>query len=89
MAAPSNPGNVSWINEPPIADAGTDQAIKERETVTLDGSGSKDVDVRIASCQRSQTSGLPVSLSSPAEYQPTFTAPAVSSESVYLTFDLT
>ena len=81
--------NVSWINEPPIADAGTDQAIKEGEIVTLDGSGSKDVDDGIVSCQWSQTSGPPVSLSSPAVYQPTFTAPAVSSESVYLTFDLT
>ncbi|MGV7225049.1 MAG: PKD domain-containing protein [Nitrospinales bacterium] len=77
MAAPSNPGNVSWINEPPIADAGTDQAIKERETVTLDGSGSKDVDDGIASCQWSQNSGPSVSLSSPAVYQPTFTARSV------------
>ena len=81
--------NVSWINEPPIADAGTDQLIKEGETVTLDGSGSRDVDDGIASCQWSQTSGPPVSLSSPAVYQPTFTAPEVSSESISLTFDLT
>ena len=81
--------NVSWINEPPIADAGTDQAIKEGKTVTLNGSGSKDVDDGIASCQWSQTSGPPVSLSSPAVYQPSFTAPEVSSESISLTFDLT
>ena len=47
------------------------------------------MDDGIASCQWSQTSGPPVSLSSPAVYQPTFTAPEVSSESVYLTFDLT
>ena len=52
--------NVSWVNEPPIADSGPDQIVQEGDTVTLDGSGSKDNDDGISSVVWSQTSGIPV-----------------------------
>jgi hypothetical protein len=81
--------NVSWINDPPTADAGPDQIVQEGDFVTLDGSKSTDLDDGVAACQWTQTSGPPVNLSSPAVYQPTFTAPAGITEGINLTFDLT
>ena len=35
---------VNAVNDPPVADAGTDQAVRFHDIVTLDGSGSSDVD---------------------------------------------
>jgi len=81
--------NASWINDPPTADAGADQVVQDGDFVTLDGSRSTDSDDGVAACQWTQTSGPPVYLSSPAVYQPTFTAPEGIAEGTNLTFNLT
>ncbi|NIQ39535.1 MAG: peptidase C1A papain, partial [Proteobacteria bacterium] len=67
--------NVSWVNVPPTADAGPDQAVTQGTTVTLNGSNSSDPDDGIASYFWEQTAGTPVTLSDPNSSQPTFTAP--------------
>lgn len=81
--------NVSWVNVPPSADAGPDIVAQHGQTVTLNGSGSKDVDDGISLCQWTQTSGPPVDLSSPAVFNPTFIAPEPSPEGTSLNFTLT
>jgi hypothetical protein len=40
---------INWENSPPVADAGTDQTAQTNDLVTLDGSGSSDVDGDILS----------------------------------------
>jgi hypothetical protein len=69
--------NVIWLNDPPIANAGVDQTVLEKSTVTLDGSNSSDPDDGIASYQWKQLEGQSVTLSDPTDYQPTFEAPGV------------
>ena len=81
--------NISWINEPPMADAGPDQTVEMEDVVTLDGSSSADLDDGIASYMWEQTAGLSVTLSNNAAVQPTFIAPDVGSEGDSLTFLLT
>jgi hypothetical protein len=81
--------NVSWVNLPPTADAGTDQTVDEGVTVTLDGSNSSDLDDGIASYLWNQTGGTPVTLSSTSAARPTFTAPNVGPSGASLTFQLT
>ena len=81
--------NVSWVNLPPTADAGTDQTVSEAQMVTLDGLNSSDSDDGIASYQWSQITGTSVTLSNPATVKPTFTAPAVGAGGSSLTFQLT
>jgi len=80
--------NVTWQNEPPQANAGTDQTVDEGVVVTLDGSFSVDIDGNIASYLWTQTSGPTVTLSNAASDRPTFTAPNVESNGVSLTFNL-
>lgn len=81
--------NVTWQNEPPQANAGTDQTVNEGAVVTLDGSSSLDIDDGIASCQWTQI-GIPtVTLSNPLSSQPTFTAPNVGPDGASLIFNLT
>jgi K319L-like, PKD domain len=81
--------NVSWVNVPPSADAGPDLVVQQGQTVTLNGSGSKDFDDGIALCQWTQTSGPPVDLSSAAVFNPTFVAPEPSPEGTPLSFIFT
>jgi hypothetical protein len=57
--------------------------------VTLDGSGSSDVDDGIDTYLWKQTGGTSVTLSSTAATQPTFTAPNVGVSGDTLTFELT
>jgi len=80
--------NISFLNEPPFADAGSDQSIGEGETITLNGSGSYDTEGDIASYKWSQISGIPVTLSDPMVSNPTFVTPAVGPEDAVLVFQL-
>jgi hypothetical protein len=81
--------NVSWVNEPPTANAGPDQTVSEGATVTLNGSNSIDPDNGIATYLWAQTGGLGVTLSSATTARPIFTAPNVGSGGTSLTFQLT
>ena len=81
--------NVSWVNAPPTANAGPDQTVNERVTVTLNGSGTSDPDNGIASYQWTQTVGPAVTLSNAAVARPTFTAPTGGTSGVALAFQLT
>jgi len=80
--------NVTWDNEPPVANAGSDQTVAEGVTVTLSGSGSTDPDNGIASYSWTQTSGPSVTMSSTTAASPTFTSPDVTEGGASLTFRL-
>ena len=64
--------NVIWLNDPPAANAGVDQTVLEKTTVTLDGSNSLDPDDGIKSYQWKQEAGQSVTFSDPTDDQPTF-----------------
>ncbi len=81
--------NITWLNEPPVADAGSNQTADEGSSVTLDGSGSSDPDDGIASYEWSQISGTTVTLSDNTSFSPTFTLPDVGPEGESLIFKLT
>jgi hypothetical protein len=68
--------NVIWLNDPPAANAGVDQTVLEKSTVTLDGSNSSDPDDGIASYEWKQVAGQSVFLSDPTDDQPIFEAPS-------------
>jgi hypothetical protein len=80
--------NVSFVNQPPSADAGPDQTMEEDIEVTLNGSNSSDPDDGIKSYRWSQTAGPTVILSNEEAIKPTFTAPNVAG-SKSLIFELT
>ncbi|MFO7560633.1 MAG: hypothetical protein R6X10_17520 [Desulfobacterales bacterium] len=80
--------NVSWVNIPPVADAGSDQTAYEGDLVVLDASGSSDPDDEIASFQWTQIEGVPVSLSDAQAMQPAFIAPDTGPEGASLKFSL-
>ena len=81
--------NVSFVNDPPTADAGPNQNVDEEATVTLDGSNSFDPDDGIESYSWKQVAGPSVNLSDPEAVQPTFLAPEVGPDGVSFTFELT
>jgi hypothetical protein len=68
--------NVIWLNDPPTANAGVDQTVLEKSTVTLDGSNSSDPDDGIKSYRWKQVAGQSVTFSDPTSAQPTFEAPS-------------
>ena len=74
-------------NQPPSANAGSDQTFEAGSMVTLAGSGS-DSDGSIARYQWTQTSGATVSLSNADQASASFIAPA-GDTSITLTFRLT
>ena len=81
--------NVTWVNIPPIADAGVDQTVAEGSQVVLDASNSTDADDGIASYGWKQTSGQVVTLSGANSSTPVFIAPDVESEGSSLAFEVT
>jgi hypothetical protein len=81
--------NVTWMNTPPIADAGADQAVAEGSQVVLNASDSYDADDGIASYRWIQISGPVVTLSDSNSASPAFIAPDVDSASSSLAFEVT
>ena len=76
---PGDPGSVPAepTNNPPVANAGADQTISVGDTITLDGSGSHDVDgnpLSIAWSFVSIPAGSSAKLSNPTAVDPTFVA---------------
>ncbi|MBN1832744.1 MAG: PQQ-binding-like beta-propeller repeat protein, partial [Deltaproteobacteria bacterium] len=77
-------------SHPPVADAGVDQTVNERNLVTLDGSGSTDPDDGIDSYHWEQAGGSPiVTLEGAGTAVASFTAPDVGGSGISLTFELT
>ena len=74
---------VDAINTPPTADAGDNQTVNEGDTVTLDATGSVDVDGDSLTYQWTQvpTTSPPITLDDTA--QPTFKAPEVDATTVF------
>ena len=79
---------TAGVNDAPTADAGSDAAVAEGATVTLDGSGSTDPERAALTYAWSQTSGSTVSLSSSTAQSPTFTAPTELLSNASLVFSL-
>ena len=77
-------------NEPPVANAGTDQSVFEGDSVELGGSASSDSDGSIDSYawQQVDSSGYSISLSGANTAEPTFTVPVVAADTD-LIFQLT
>ncbi len=69
--------NIIVAVHAPFANAGPDQTVPQRTLVTLDGSGSLDVDGRIARYEWKQYIGEPVQLQAADTAHPTFIAPRV------------
>jgi large repetitive protein len=82
--------NVVNVNRAPTAAATGPASADEGSVVTLDGSGSSDVDDEALTYAWTQTGGPAVTLTGAATATPSFTTPAVStnSENVRLTFSL-
>ena len=77
--------NINFAH-PPVAYAGSDRTVVEGRTVTLDASGSTDVDGDIVSYQWSQLSGPEITLINLSSVRPTFIAPAIGDTDETLTF---
>jgi PKD repeat protein len=80
--------NITTGNQPPIANAGLNQIVNEKDLVTLDGLGSSDPDGPIISRRWRQLSGTPVRLNSPQISRPAFYAPPIRRVTETLTFEL-
>ena len=79
--------NPQPLNQPPSANAGTDQSVDEKTGVTLTGTGT-DSDGTIASYSWAQTSGTIVTLQNADSSNATFEAPEVTTDE-QLIFELT
>ncbi|MBD3869051.1 MAG: PIG-L family deacetylase, partial [Acidobacteria bacterium] len=75
-------------NDPPVADAGTDQAVSEGAFVILDGTGSFDPDLDPLTYAWTQIDGPTVVLSDSAAASPSFTVPTGQPDHFILTFEL-
>ncbi len=82
---------VNILYNTPVADAGADQTVTERDTVRFDGSDSScyNPDDAVSTYEWVQKSGETVSLSNKNAHNPTFTAPNVSVNGATLVFELT
>lgn len=76
------------VNQIPLANAGTDQAVDEQTPVSLDGNASSDADGSIVTWSWSQLSGEPVTLSGADSAVAGFTAPTTI-QALELEFQLT
>lgn len=81
--------NVTWVNEPPVANAGVDQSANEGATVTLNASDSMDADDGISGYYWRQTQGPQVKLIHPDSSSPSFRTPDVGPQGTSLVFELT
>ena len=79
LGLPSCLDSAPSFNEPPIANAGTDESVIENTLVMLSGSGS-DPDGTIVSYAWEQTAGTTVALSGANTRNASFTAPEVAFE---------
>jgi hypothetical protein len=79
---------VTNVNVPPVADAGSDQTVDEGTLVTLDGAQSSDGDEDVLSYYWTQLSGPSVALDTSDPVHPTFVAPLVGPEGAVLEFEL-
>jgi len=81
---------VIETNDPPVAEAGTNQTVISGAGVTLDGSGSTDPEGQTLIYQWRQTSGTAVQLASANRARASFTAPQVNAgQQATLIFELT
>ncbi|HIQ15690.1 MAG TPA: hypothetical protein EYH38_09015 [Leucothrix sp.] len=80
--------NVKPVNDPPVADAGLSQSVKEAEIVTLSGSGVDLEDGSNVSYEWTAPDAEGITLDDPSSPNPTFVAPAVSDTPVTHTFSL-
>ncbi len=76
---------VNAVNDAPLAEAGADQSVRVSQSVTLDGSRSRDVEGDALGYGWQQTGGPRVTLNTPSLSRTTFIAPAVPT---ILTFSL-
>jgi len=67
--------NVAIVNRAPVAEAGPDQTVRKKTTVTLDGTGSSDPDGDSLTYAWTQTSGPAVILAGADTPTPTFMPP--------------
>ncbi|MBU0481715.1 MAG: tandem-95 repeat protein [Proteobacteria bacterium] len=81
--------NVTWVNEAPVADAGTDLSVAEGQKVVLNATGSTDNDDGIGSYSWAQVSGPTAALSDSGAVQPTLITPDVGTGGAVLTYELT
>ncbi len=79
---------VSWVNLPPVADAGPDQTAGEGVSVLLGGSNSYDADDGISDYQWSQIDGPPVIITGDGTDRAMITTPDVSAAGIVLRFRL-
>ncbi len=68
--------NITAVNDAPIANAGTDASVIEGETLTLNGSGSSDIDNDLLNHSWTPADNL----DNANNEQPVFTAPAVTAD---------
>jgi hypothetical protein len=84
----SSSSSGGTANVAPIANAGSNQTVTSGDSVTLNGTASRDSDGTIASYTWTQTVGTPsVTLTGGTTSQPTFPAPTVATATT-LTFSL-
>ena len=79
---------VTPVNDAPVAHAGADQTVREGDAVTLDGTGSHDVDGDALAWAWEQVAGPAVALQGAGTAQPTFVAPDVEPAGAVLSFRL-
>ena len=70
--------NVTYINDPPVANAGPDQKADTWSEVALNGTNSYDPDKQFLNYKWEQIGGTTVTIHGDTTAKPTFTAPDVS-----------